>query len=77
MKQNSVSIMDGDSREAAQGAQPLVRSGATQTARTFESPGRRLAERTIHGHRPCIEVRPSFRQGFSTSRFIALLQPSA
>ena len=27
-----------------------------------------LAERTIHGHRPCIEVRPSFRQGFSASR---------
>ena len=46
-----------DSREAAQGAQPLVRSGATQTARTFGSPGRSLAERTIHGRRLCIEVR--------------------
>ena len=53
-----------DSREAAQGAQPLVRSGATQTARTFGSPGRRLAERTIHGRRPCIEVRPCFAAGF-------------
>ena len=57
-----------DSREAAQGAQPLVRSVATQTARTFASPGRSLAERTIHGRRPCIEVRPSFRQGFSISQ---------
>ncbi len=35
-----------DSREAAQGAQPLVRSVATQTARTFGSPGRSLAEET-------------------------------
>ena len=52
-----------DSREAAQGAQPLVRSVATQTARTFGSPGRSLAERTIHGRRPCIEVRPSVPSG--------------
>ena len=53
-----------DSREAAQGVQPLVRSVATQTARTFASPGRSLAERTIHGRRPCIEVRPCFAAGF-------------
>ena len=53
-----------DSRKAAQGAQPLVRSGATQTARTFGSPGRSLAERTIHGRRPCIEVRPLFQRDF-------------
>ena len=53
-----------DSREAAQGVQPLVRSVATQTARTFASPGRSLAERTIHGRRPCIEVRPLFQRDF-------------
>lgn len=53
-----------DSREAAQGVQPLVRSVATQTARTLRSPGRSLAERTIHGRRPCIEVRPCFAAGF-------------
>ena len=33
---------------AAQGAMPLVRSGATQTALTFGSQGRRLAERNSY-----------------------------
>ena len=61
-----------DSRKAAQGAQPLVRSGATQTARTFGSPGRSLAERTIHGRRPCIEVRPLFQRDFCRFRLCSV-----
>jgi len=54
-----------DSRKAAQGAQPLVRSGATQTARTFGSPGRASQSARYMVGRPCIEVRPCFAAGFS------------
>ena len=52
----------GGRHEAAHGALPLVRSGATQTALTFASQGRRLAERAIHGRRSCIEMRFLFQR---------------
>ena len=53
-----------DSREAAQGAQPLVGVKRRKIARTFRCHGGSASQSARYGACPRIEVRPLFQRDF-------------